>query len=271
MELGVEAMQLGLLLLALGDVGVRDEVAHVAAGCVSDRRRGDRDGDELAVLAPPDGLVVVDRLAGQHAREQVVALHPLGGVRHREAGAPEDLVRPPAEDALGRRVPEPDAGVEPELHERERRGVDQGLEPLLLLLALGDVGVGDQVADHAAGPVPHRRGGDRDRDELAVLSPPDGLVVVDRLACPHAHEEVLALRALRVRRHRQPLAAEDLCARPAEDALGGRVPEADAGVEPELHERERRGVDQGLEPVLLLLGCRGIGVGRHPVMDARRR
>ena len=41
--------------------------------------------------------------------------------------AAEHLLARPAEDALGRRVPQPDPGVQAELHERERRGVDQGL------------------------------------------------------------------------------------------------------------------------------------------------
>jgi hypothetical protein len=177
--------------------------------------------------------------------------------------APEDLVAGPAEDALGCGVPEADAGVEPELDERERRGVDQRLEPLLLLPALRDVGVGDEVADDAARCIAHGGGRDRDGDEPAVLALAVGLVVVDRLAGHDAAEQVLALRALGGRRHRQAGAAEDLVAGPAEDALGGGVPEADAGVEPELDERERGGVDECLEPVLVLLGFREISVGRH--------
>jgi hypothetical protein len=86
-----------------------------------------------------DRLVVVQRLAGPHAREQLLALGALGRRRHREAAPAEHLLGRPAEDALGRRVPEPDTSVEPELHEREWRGVDQGLQPLRLLLAFGGV------------------------------------------------------------------------------------------------------------------------------------
>ena len=71
--------------------------------------------------------------------------------RHRQAAAAEHLLARPAEDALGGRVPQPDARIEPELHQRERRRVDQRLQALLLGLALGDVGVGDHVADDLAG------------------------------------------------------------------------------------------------------------------------
>ena len=46
----------------------------------------------------------------------------------------------------------------------------------------------------------------------------------------------------------RPGAADHFLARPAEDALGRRVPQADARIETELHERERRRVDQRLEP-----------------------
>ena len=225
-------------------------------------------GTSRPSLRLADGLVVVDRLARQHAREQVLALLALGGVRHREAGAAQDLLPGPAEDALGRRVPETDPGVLVELHERDRRGVDQRLQPLLLLLALGDVGIGDEVADDAARTVPDGRGGDRDGDEPAVLALPDGLVVVDRLAGPHAREQVLALRALVVRRHRKPLAAEDLLAGPAEDPLRRGVPQPDARVEPELHERERRGVDQRLQPIFAHRSSTTSSCGREQQMSA---
>ena len=156
MQLDVEPMHLGLLRLALADVRVGDEVADVATRRVPDGRGRDRDGHQPPILALADGLVVVDRLARQHAREQVLALVALGGLRHREAGAAQDLLVGPAEDALGRRVPETDPRVLVELHERDRRGVDQRLQPLLLLLAPGDVGVGDEVADDAARPRPAR-------------------------------------------------------------------------------------------------------------------
>ena len=116
-----------------------------------------------------------------------------------------------------------------------------------LRLALCDVGVGDHVAEHATGPVPHGRGRDRDRDERPVLAQTLGLVVVDRLSRPHPREQVLRLRAFRGRRHGKSTAAEHLVARPAEDALRGRVPQPDARVEVELDEGERRRVDQRLQ------------------------
>ena len=49
------------------------------------------------------------------------------------------------------------------------------------------------------------------------------------------------------RRQREPAAADHLLAGPAEDPLGGPVPEPDARVEAELHERERRRLDQRLQ------------------------
>ncbi len=58
-ELGVETVDFRLLRLPLGDVGVSDHVAKDPAGCVSDRSRGDRDGDERSILAQPHGFVVV--------------------------------------------------------------------------------------------------------------------------------------------------------------------------------------------------------------------
>src|SRR4029079_17719861 len=62
----------------------------------------------------------------------------------------EHLLLRPAEDALGGRVPQPNARVRAELHERERRGIDQRLQPLLLLLSFGDVAVDNHMADRAA-------------------------------------------------------------------------------------------------------------------------
>ena len=58
------------------------------------------------------------------------------GRRHRKAAAAEHLLGRPAEDALGRGVPEPDPRVQAELDERERRGVDHRPQLLLRLLAL---------------------------------------------------------------------------------------------------------------------------------------
>ena len=179
--------------------------------------------------------------------ELVLALGALEVRRHREPAAAEHLLTGPAEDAFGGGVPEPDARVVIELHERDRRGVDQRLQPLLLRPAFRDVGVGDHVADDAAGVVSHGRGGDRHGNQRPVPVQADGLEVVDGLAGGDAREQLFGLGTLGGRGQRQPATAQHLLAGPAEDAFGGSVPEPDAGVEPELHERERRGVDQRLQ------------------------
>ena len=139
MELGVQTVHLRLLCLAFGDVGVRDHVADHAAGSVSHRGGRNRDVDERSILALTHGFVVVNRLARTHPCEELLALRALGRRRHREVAAAQHLLTRPAKDALGCWVPQPDAGIQAELHERERRGVDQRLQLLDLMLALRDL------------------------------------------------------------------------------------------------------------------------------------
>ena len=82
-ELGVQTMDLRLLRLAFGDVGVSDHVAENLAGTVSDRGGCDRDVDKRSVLALTHGFVIVQRLAGLNPREQLLALGTLRRRRHR--------------------------------------------------------------------------------------------------------------------------------------------------------------------------------------------
>jgi hypothetical protein len=119
-EFGVQPVHLRLLRLALRDVGVGDHVANAAPGAVPHCRGCDGDGDQRAVLAQANSVKVVDRLTAQHALEELLGLGALVRRRHREASAAQHLLGRPAEDALSRRVPEPDAGVQPEFDERER-------------------------------------------------------------------------------------------------------------------------------------------------------
>jgi hypothetical protein len=61
-----------------------------------------------------------------------MAVSPVGGQTSTSTRTPED--DPP----LGRRVPQPHAPVLSELHDGERRGIDQRLQPLVLS-AIGHV------------------------------------------------------------------------------------------------------------------------------------
>jgi hypothetical protein len=76
-------MDLCLLDLALGDVRISDHVAENRSRLVCDRGGRDRDVDERPVLALPQGFVVVDRLARENSREQLLAL---GTLRRRRQG-----------------------------------------------------------------------------------------------------------------------------------------------------------------------------------------
>ena len=76
-------------------------------------------------------------------------------------------------------------------------------------------------------------------DQRPVLAQADRLEVVDGLAGDDALEQLLGLGALVARRQREAAAADHLLARPAEDPLGGPIPEPDPRVEAELDERER--------------------------------
>ena len=91
-ELVVQTVDLRLLRLPFGDVGVSDHVAEDPAGWVSDRGSGDRDGDERSVLSQAHGLVVVDPLARQHPREQVLRFRALRRWRHREPATTKHLL-----------------------------------------------------------------------------------------------------------------------------------------------------------------------------------
>ena len=68
--------------------------------------------------------------------------------------------------------------------------VVQTVDLRLLRLPFGDVGVSDHVAEDPAGSVSDRGSGAR----------------------PHPHEQLLRLRALRTRRHRESATAKDLIA-----------------------------------------------------------
>ena len=78
LELGVRAAQLGLVALAGGDVVDDGRGADDLAAAVAQRRRGEHDVEQRAVLAHPLRLDALDALAGEHAAEaRVLALEVL--------------------------------------------------------------------------------------------------------------------------------------------------------------------------------------------------
>ena len=105
LELGVRAAQLGLVALAGGDVVDDRGGADDVAGAVAQRRRGEDDVEQAAVLAHPLGLDALDALAGEDAAEaRVLALEVL--VAHeRPHVLADDLRALVAEQAHGARVP----------------------------------------------------------------------------------------------------------------------------------------------------------------------
>ena len=142
--------QLALELDALGHVGVDAEVPEGAALLVAEHRRALLDVDQAAVLAGAP-----DRRADDRRLHQLVDVGlVLARVDHR-VGAADHLVGPPAEDPLGGRVPEPDLAVEVELHDADRRALDQLAEPAQCLGALlvpgAQRGVQLRVLDRDAG------------------------------------------------------------------------------------------------------------------------
>ena len=117
-------------LLAGGDVGHQRQDARQAL-LVGDGARPEADVDRLAILAPAHGLHALGHGAAQDRLQIAPELLP-PVVRHKGHGKAEDFVLPPAEDALGRRVPQAhDPFVGLQEHDRERAGLDQRAERLV--------------------------------------------------------------------------------------------------------------------------------------------
>ena len=156
----------------LGHVGELARQAERPAGVVAQDRAVDLDPDLAAVL----GQAAHALAAGDLARDR--PLDPVGGRRalvvghhgdrHRVA---DQLLGRPAEDALGRRVPDRDGPVERERLGRQRRRVDDGgqqragaLELRLGGVASGDLrGRGVEGRAQAGGGAPAEGEGERDQ------------------------------------------------------------------------------------------------------------
>ena len=119
-------------------------------------------------------------------------------------------------------------------------------EPFLELRPGADVGREEQPAARVE-PVPgERRGVERRRDRRLVLAAAVELVAVQRSVGHDALEEMPD--ALARGRHGEAL-TRHLVPRPAEEPLGAGRPAVDLSAGVELHDRERRRLEDGLEPI----------------------
>src|SRR5262245_7371657 len=131
-----------LCALALGDVAGDLGGADDPAGRVPERRHGQRDIEQAAILAHPHRLVGFDALAAPGALENpqlfVVAVRRDDDLN----GLADDFTRLIAKEPFGRAVPTQDGAIEVLADDRVLRGIYDGCQPLsdhLGLLALRQV------------------------------------------------------------------------------------------------------------------------------------
>src|SRR5579862_3508259 len=137
------AGQSGDFLLApflFGDIpGDLRRTDDLALG-ISDRRDGEGDGNQAAVLALTDRLEMVDALAAPDARQNGT-LFVLPVLRNDEGdGLANGLFGGIAEDALGARVPARDHAIEVLAHDGIVARLDNGRQPAQALLAVAKLG-----------------------------------------------------------------------------------------------------------------------------------
>ena len=177
-------------------------------------------------------LVAADPLATEDALAQGAELLGLRFWHHR-AGAPDRLLRGPAEQLLGGTVPGAHTSLAVEMDDRQRRGLEDALQPLARSgERLGHPRGFRRFADHrhqaaVATLASDRRRVNARRHHRAV--PPQQA----RLAAPPRRFDTLRQRSPRLLpsrlRHQQVdgLGAERLGGAPTEKALGSPVPEHD--------------------------------------------
>ncbi len=133
-----------------------------------------------------------------------------------------------------------------------RQAVQLGLahEGCLGVLAVGDVLGHPQHGTDRAALVAQRDGRDGQADLPAVLSPADGLQARERLARHDPRPEPLELLVrLGVDEGQAP--PDRLCGRPAEQLLGGRVPQLDDAGGVDDVDGQRRARDDGAQQLLV--------------------
>ena len=234
-----EVLQLVLEALALRDVA--DDAGHDDAVVGVQHREHDVDRELGAVLAlapqleaHAEGDLRVALGRRQHGGEA------LGDQRAGALGeelldrAAQDLLAVVAEQLVGPRVGEADRAVLVDLDDRVRRGLEDGLELLLGLLALGDVA--DDAAEEArAGGLPHRER-ELERELAAVLAQADDLDgLADQARGGHAAlgdalDAGVVHRAEALGHQDRERLADDLVLDVAEHQLGAAVPGDDVAV-----------------------------------------
>jgi hypothetical protein len=132
---GSRGTQLPLLALAFADVGEDHHVADDPSAAAADWRRCDLDVDQRPVLALPVGLDVWEHSTAADGGQHVFELGLLGGRNNRHR-PPDDLFTRPTEDPFGGGVPSDHARLKVDLENADRRGVDDGPQPLLRLVKL---------------------------------------------------------------------------------------------------------------------------------------
>lgn len=125
LELARDALQLAFGLLARGCVALDHRGADDVAVAIAHWREPQRDVEARSVAAQALGVERGDRVTVAHAREGAGVLRAvLGRNEHREV-ASEHLLRAPAVQRDGARVPHADAAVEVRADDRVARRLDQ--------------------------------------------------------------------------------------------------------------------------------------------------
>ena len=219
----------------------------------ADRRDGERDRQSSAVLALPNRLVVVDRLAGADLGEDhVLFVLQLVGNQHADR-LPDRLGRRVAEHPLGRRIPRRDDAVQILGDDRVVGRFDDRREPAssprrpalrsLMSRAIFDAPM-TRPASSRIGDTVSEIGMQR-----AVLPLADRLEVRDRLARADARQDDVFF-GLAVRRDDHPnRPADGFGRRVAEHPLGGPVPGRDDAVQILADDRVVGRFDDGDQPV----------------------
>ena len=121
-------------------------------------------------------------------------------------------------------------------------------------LAIGDVAGDLRCADDAPRAVAHRRDGQRNVQETAVLPPANGLIMVDTLAAPYAREDPGLLVFEAWRKKNGHGLADGLTGAIAEQPLGARIPGLDDPVQILADDRIVGGFHDGHELLRTLFG-----------------
>jgi hypothetical protein len=128
----VRISQLAFQAVFLGDVARDLRRSHNLAIGVANRRNGERDIEQPAILRLSHRLEALDALAATQALENdVLLVLPIVGNQQRNDGLPHRLLRRIAEEALSGRVPRRDDAVERRADDRVVRRFDDGRKKAL--------------------------------------------------------------------------------------------------------------------------------------------